>query len=418
VPAPYASKARTIRGGSIGFESPQREADGRSTMGSARPGYLDNFLTPTGAFYEVTRGKPYELGEAERRAAGLTPETWSLEIVADDPPWQPTLSRIFRRDDGRRDDGTAIPLARLEELFRRRAVRCVKTMQCLLDAPASGLCSNGFWEGVALRDVLLLAGRLENVRRLYYSGYHREPKHLFASSLSLSEALDTPPGHLPVFLALRLNGEPLPIERGGPVRMLVPEAYGFKSIKWLQRIVLTNDYRANDSYAQANNDPQSPMKTLARMDVHASENFMKGEPVVVRGIAVVGASGLERVEYWLRKDQGTHGVLAPDDPAWATAEWKEIPLPKAPPANWTASLPGGRLPAGVPFFEDGGARAREWPAPFTWVPWTLRLEGLAPWAYELRVRAVDKNGFAQPEPRPNNQSGIADIPCRTFVVTG
>jgi hypothetical protein len=198
--------------------------------------------------------------------------------------------------------------------------------------------------------------------------------------------------------------------------MLVPEAYGFKSIKWLNRIVLTNDYRANDSYAEANNDPQSPMKTLARLDVHAKENFARGEAVVIRGVAIVGASGLLRVEYWLRKDQGTHGALAADDPAWAAAEWKEIPLPSGPPGGWTSSLPGGKLPADVPYFDPVTGEPRQWPLPFSWVPWIVRLEGLEPWAYEFRVRAVDRNGFAQPEPRPNNQSGIADVPCRTFVV--
>src|SRR6185436_19273785 len=101
-------------------------------------------------------------------------------------------------------------------------------------------------------------------------------------------------------------------------------AYGFKSIKWLNRIVLTNDYRANDSYAEANNDPSSPMKTLARLDVHGSETFAKSDSVVIRGIAVVGISGLKRVEYWLRKDPGTHGKLDAEDPAWASADWKEI----------------------------------------------------------------------------------------------
>jgi DMSO/TMAO reductase YedYZ molybdopterin-dependent catalytic subunit len=380
-------------------------------MASARPGYLDNFLTPADSFYEVTRGKPHELPEAERRQAGLTPDTWSLEIIPDDPPWQPNLRKTCRREDG-----TAVTLKDLEDLFRARPVRCIKTLQCLLDSPASGLCSNGFWEGVSLRDVLARLGRLENVRRLFYTGFHRDPGHRFASSLSLSEVLETPPGRLPVFLAFRLNGQPLPIERGGPVRMLVPEAYGFKSIKWLNRIVLTNDYRANDTYAEKNNDPQSPMKTLARLDVHDARNFPHGEPIVIRGIAVVGASGLERVEYWLRKDQGTHGVLTPDDPAWATAEWKEIRLPPALPGDWATPLPGGKPPEGVHFLESPGGGAKVWPLPFSWVPWTVRLENLPPWAYEFRVRAVDPNGFAQPEPRPNNQSGIADVPCRTFVV--
>ncbi len=380
-------------------------------MSGARPGYLDNFLTPADAFYEITRGKPYDLSEDDRRRAGLTPETWSLEIVPDDPPWQPTLGKPCRREEG-----TAITIKDLEDLFRARPVRCVKTLQCLLDAPESGLCSNGFWEGVALRDVLARLGRVDNVRRLFYSGFYRDPKHRFASSLSLSEILETLPGHIPVFLAFRLNGQPLPIERGGPVRMLVSEAYGFKSIKWLQRIVLTNDYRANDTYAEKNNDPQSPMKTLARLDVHTAQSFPKGEPVVIRGVAVVGGSGLKRVEYWLRKDQGTHGVLSREDPAWATAEWKEIPLLSAPPARWAAILPGGKFPGDVHFLDPLAGTPRVWPLPFSWMPWTVTLEALPPWAYEFRVRAVDLNGFAQPEPRPNNQSGIADVPCLTFVV--
>ena len=37
--------------------------------------------------------------------------------------------------------------------------------------------------------------------------------------------------------------------------MIVPWAHGFKSIKWLQKIVLTNGYDANDTYAEQNNDP-------------------------------------------------------------------------------------------------------------------------------------------------------------------
>jgi DMSO/TMAO reductase YedYZ molybdopterin-dependent catalytic subunit len=382
-------------------------------MGSARPGYLENFLTPADSFYEVTRGKPYELPEESRRQAGLTPESWRLEIVADDPPWKPTLTRSFRKEDG-----TALTLPDLEEIFRSRPVRCVKTMQCLLDAPPSGLCSNGLWEGVALRDVLLRMGRLKDVRRLSYTGYYQEPRHRFASSLSLSEALETPPGRLPAFLALRLNGRPLPIERGGPVRMLVPEAYGFKSIKWLNRIVLTNDYRASDTYAEHNNDPSSPMKTLARLDVHSPTTFRAGQPVALSGVAVVGASGLRRVEYWLRRDQGTHGVLGPDDPAWGSAEWKEATVESGPPPSWALRLLGEKFPPGVQFLDAAGARPLQWPLPFSWVGWSVRLPGLEPWAYEFRVRAVDLNGFAQPEPRPNPQSGIAEVPVMTFVVTG
>jgi DMSO/TMAO reductase YedYZ molybdopterin-dependent catalytic subunit len=386
-------------------------------MSKARPGYQRNFLTPAESFYEITRSKPYRLSGDQRKAAGLTPGTWRLEIVGDDPPWQPVLKKRFRKEDQ-----SALTYEDMDALFQARPVRCVKTLQCLLDSPPSGLCSNGLWEGVALRDVLARLGRLQKVRRVYYWGYHEKPREKFVSSLSLSEILETPPGHLPVFLALRLNGRPIPIERGGPVRMLVPESYGFKSIKWLNRIVLTNDYRANDTYATEMGDvphapdPFSPMKTLARLDVHAPQQYRSGEPITLRGVAVVGASGLKRVEYWIRPDQGTHGELDLDDPAWEKAQWMRAVLATQPPGNLGEGLPGAQIPEGVLFVDPTTHRPQMWPLPFSWIAWEARLEGLKPGAYEFRVRAVDLNDFAQPEPRPNPQSGIADIPCMTFVV--
>lgn len=382
-------------------------------MAKAKAGYMDHFFTPAGSFFEVTRGRPYELPPEARSRAGLTPDTWRLEVVPEDPPSNPTLARAFRTSDN-----TAMTLADLEAIFRDRPVKCIKAMVCLMNAPRSGLCSNGLWEGVALRDVLARLGRIRNARRLYYSGYYENPLARFVSSLALSEALETPPGQPPAFLAFRLNGRPLPVERGGPVRMLVPWAYGYKSIKWLNRIVLTNDFRANDTYALVqNNDPQTTMKTVARFDVHAPTVFRAGQAVTARGVAIVGASGLGRVEYWLRPDQGTHGVLDMDDPAWAKAEWKEVPLAAGPPADWGAGLPEDRFPDGVGSLDPATRRPRVWPLPFSWVPWTIRLEGLKPGAYELRVRTVDLNGYAQPEPRPNPQSGNAEVPCFTFMVT-
>ncbi len=98
----------------------------------------------------------------------------------------------------------------------------------------------------------------------------------------MSQSLETPPGELPPFIAYRLNGGPIPLERGGPVRMVVPWAHGFKSVKWLQRIVLTNNHQANDSYADRNNDPESYLKTAAYFDSVADEPVPSGRQGVLR----------------------------------------------------------------------------------------------------------------------------------------
>ena len=58
---------------------------------------------------------------------------------------------------------------------------------------------------------------------------------------------------------------------------------------------------------------------------------------------MVGWSGLERVEYWLRPGTGTDGKLADDDPAWKTAVWRPCELMPRPD-EWAAILPRGTSP--------------------------------------------------------------------------
>ena len=45
-------------------------------------------------------------------------------------------------------------------------------------------------------------------------------------------------------LADTLNGEPLPAKHGGPVRLVVPDQLGYKSVKWVERIEITAAARA------------------------------------------------------------------------------------------------------------------------------------------------------------------------------
>src|SRR5206468_3797488 len=127
--------------------------------------------------------------------------------------------------------------------------------------------------------------------------------------------------------------------RGGPVRMLVPEAYGFKSVKWLQRVVLTDLPGANDTYAEENNDVDSWMKTFARFLTYPTE-VRAGESIPVTGVAQVGISGLRSVQYWLHR-QGT--PLPTGEPTFTTAPWREAQI-LATPVRWGGGLPEDRLP--------------------------------------------------------------------------
>ena len=325
------------------------------------------YLTPGDEFTDVSRGDPvpHTLDGEALVAAGLTPGTWRLEVAAEG---KAELARPLLQADG-----TAIDLASLLKLGETKGVLFLKAMQCNNIARPLG---QGLWEGVPLRDVLRLGGKMKQVRRVYYWGFHNDdPKQMFRSSLAINQVLDTPPGELPPFIAYRLNGGPIPLERGGPVRMVVPWSHGFKSVKWLQQIVLTNDYQANDTYALANNDPESYLKTAAYLDDLEAVTSPAGKALVIRGTAMVGWPGLERVEYWLRPVE----ELRNDDPARVRG-----------------------------FGPD--SRPREWPMRFSIAPWSVSLGGLKPGDYEFRARTVDRNGFAQPEPRPFAQrSGVNGV---------
>jgi DMSO/TMAO reductase YedYZ molybdopterin-dependent catalytic subunit len=365
------------------------------------------FLTRAQDFRDVSRGKPkpHTLEGDALRLARLTPETWRLEVHAEG---EAKLERPRRLEAG-----TALDLAGLFELGRKHGVKFLKAMQCNNIAQPLG---QGLWEGVPLRQVLRASGKMSNVRRVYYWGFHNnDPSQIFQSSLAINQVLDTPPGELPPFVAYQLNGQPIPLVRGGPVRMVVPWAHGFKSIKWLQRIVLTNDYYANDTYALQNNDPESYLKTAAYIDDLQPRTFVHGKPVVIQGTAMVGWPGLERVEGWLRPEAGTHGQIGDDDPAWRTAVWRPCVI-ETPPTDWGSALPDDVKPSEVWGFGSNG-QPRQWPMRFSVAQWSTTLTDLKPGGYEFRVRTVDKNGFAQPEPRPFQQkSGVNAIQCKQFIV--
>jgi hypothetical protein len=253
----------------------------------------------------------------------------------------------------------------------------------------------GLWEGVPLRVLVWMAQPVRNIRRVFYYGFHNDdPAQMFRSSLPLGRVLEEPPGELPVLVAYKLNGAFISGKRGGPVRMVVPEAYGFKSVKWLQRVVLTNIYGANDTYQEGNNDLDSPMKTFARF-ANAPGEVQTGSTVDISGIAQVGISGLARVEYSVR------AAGSPDD---LGGDWRPAELEGRPGDLGDLNL-------------SSEVQAREWPLRYTFVRWRATLPALAEGEYELRCRSIDGNGIAQPMPRPFPKSGRAEIQVHKLKVS-
>ena len=352
------------------------------------------YLTPEEKFATYGRGDPppHKLPLEKRREVGLTRETWQLEVLPD-PDSNASVERPLSKAMG-----TALTWEGLMGLAEKHAVRILSVMTC---TNGRSPCGMGLWEGVPLREVIWLARPTGNVRRVFYYGYHNDdPKQRFQSSLPVGRILEDPPGEHPVILCYKLNDQWLTSKRGGPVRMLVPDVYGNRSVKWLQRVMLTNSYQANDTYALWNNDTVSAIKTCARF-IHVPEPMKAGQPAPVTGVAQVGMSGLSKVQYWLCPQDEP---LAEDDPHFVKAEWVDAKV-LPPPTRWGGGLPEGKLPAVPRQIDPATGRPHHWPIRNTLAHWAALLQIERPGTYHLRCRTIDANGIAQPMPRPFPKSG-------------
>jgi len=129
-------------------------------------------------------------------------------------------------------------------------LECAGNSRIFLHPKVSGLqwelgaVGNAHWSGVPLAAVLERAGMKPGVVEIVLEGadtgeIKKEPvspgKIHYARGLPLAKALDPD-----VLLATHMNGEPLSVAHGFPLRAVVPDWYGMASVKWLTRIIVTD----------------------------------------------------------------------------------------------------------------------------------------------------------------------------------
>jgi len=171
-----------------------------------------------------------------------------------------------------------------------------------------GAVGNAEWTGVRLRDLLQRAGMTNEAREIILEGADNgtiaEPprpagKINFARSLPVEKAMDD------VLLAFAMNGEPLSASHGFPLRAVVPGWYGMASIKWLQRIIVSdrpfNGYYQSVDYAYWQRDaagttllPITTMQVKAEI-AHPEDNevIRANGKYLVNGAACDGKSWSE-----------------------------------------------------------------------------------------------------------------------------
>jgi DMSO/TMAO reductase YedYZ molybdopterin-dependent catalytic subunit len=115
----------------------------------------------------------------------------------------------------------------LGDLKAMPSATLVRDFQCVTGWRVTGV----HWTGVVLSDLLDAAGVTPAARALRFYSFDG----VYTESLTLDEARRSD-----VMVAYEMDGAPLSTEHGGPARLYVAPMYGYKSIKWLSRIELTD----------------------------------------------------------------------------------------------------------------------------------------------------------------------------------
>jgi len=208
----------------------------------------------------------------------------------------------------------------LRELHNMRSQAQVVTLECagngrtLFDPPVPGerwqygAVSTAEWSGVPLADILDRAGVRSSAREVLFRGAdggevdNKRGKIRFERSLPVDQARGSD-----AILAYAMNGEPLPIQHGFPLRLVVPGWYGVASVKWLTEIEVTDKpfeghYQAEKYvyYWNRNGEETREPVTLQRVRALITEPApgQEADPgeLVVRGVAWSGAAPIAKVE--------------------------------------------------------------------------------------------------------------------------
>jgi sulfane dehydrogenase subunit SoxC len=240
--------------------------------------------------------------------------------------------------------------------------------------------STAQWTGVPLAEVLRAAGLLPEAREIVFwgadRGIDRGREHAFARSLVPAAALQED-----VLLAYEMNGQPLPVQHGAPVRLVVPRWYGMASVKWLVRIEAIEG--AFDGVQQAHSyhfrraagergEPCTHMRVNCLLvppgipDFYTRERVLAPGRVEIVGRAWSGTGPVRRVEFAVDGD------------------WRDARL---------------EAPA----------------SPYAWQLWRALWEA-TPGAHELACRATDAEGSVQPLEPPWDVSGFGNNAIQRVTV--
>jgi DMSO/TMAO reductase YedYZ molybdopterin-dependent catalytic subunit len=341
------------------------QAGGSLAIGSLVAGSLGRYLlvrqrapaAPTdlpGAPVRADLPPGADIATADLTAAGLAPivipndhfyriDTSFIPPTVDRATWRLRLKGLVDREtELTYDDLVALPI--IEQYV---------TIACVSNEVGGGLVGNAKWTGVALRDVLAIAGVQPAADQLVGRSVDG-----WTAGMPVEWVMDE--SRTPM-IAVGMNDEPLPRNHGYPARLIVPGLYGYVSAtKWLTELELTRFDLFKGYWVPLGWAERAPILTQSRIDVPAHRAQVEAGSVPIAGVAWAPDRGIQGVEVQV------------DGGAWQPA---------------TLSAPISEA---------------------TWVQWLLRWDA-TPGSHQIVVRAIDGTGEVQTDlrsrPAPDGARG-------------
>jgi len=312
---------------------------------------LDDDITSVARLFARNTGAMPAIGTAEIEAWRLTidglvrtPRTWTIAELKREFETVTETAVLECAGNGR----AFFPDPAGTVLWRHGAVGCVR------------------WTGVRLLDLLQTCGERPEA---IYTGHHSPDVYLDGSGPAISRGLPIAKALSPeTLVAFAINGGPLPVLHGGPLRLVTPGYPGASFQKWLTRIEVRD--REHDGERMGDGHyrmPRTPLRHGEPFDQHAFEIITD---MPVKSLITAPREGF-------RAPAGM--PLGIRGHAWGG----HVPVSKV-----DVSLDGGR--------SWQAAQTENTPGRFAWRRFTFTLADPQPGTIEIVARATDENGRAQP----------------------
>ncbi|MBB5869533.1 DMSO/TMAO reductase YedYZ molybdopterin-dependent catalytic subunit [Allocatelliglobosispora scoriae] len=291
-----------------------------------QPNGSTSFFTPNGEFYRV---------DTSLTVPTIDVESWQVRIHGMvDRPMTLTFADLLKRPLTERDI----------------------TLNCVSNEVGGPYIGNAKWLGVPLAGLLREAGIQSGADQIISRA---------TEGMTIGTPVSTVLDGRDAMLAIGMNGEPLPLEHGFPMRMLTPGLYGYVgACKWIVDIELGTFADFDPYWVKRGWAAKAPVKTASRIDRPLPFAQIKAGEVTVAGVAWAQTRGITSVQ------------LQIDGGQWVEAEL--IPVATAD----------------------------------TWVQWRYAWKAPAG-GHSIKVRAIDKTGDVQTEARatpfPDGATGLHTV---------